>query len=84
MTTYPELKTFAPIDGLTARELFDAMKYARSEAARWHQSAKDAATCIKVEFRAGHITWSRRNAFAFEDRAAECEAAFKATFAVAA
>ena len=84
MTTFPPTKTFGTIEGLTAGQLFDEMRYARTEAARWHGTAKEAATLIRVEVRAAYIAWARTNAFAFEDRAAECEAAFRATFAVAA
>jgi hypothetical protein len=84
MTTFPPTKTFGTIEGLTAGQLFDEMRRARSEAHRFHQSAKDAATAIRVEVRAAYIAWARGNAFAFEDRAAECEAAFKSTFSVAA
>lgn len=84
MSTYPPIKTFGPIAALTAGQLFDEMRFARKEAARFHQGAKEAATTIRAEVRATYIAWARGNAFAFEDRAAECEAAFKATFAVAA
>jgi hypothetical protein len=84
MTTFPPIKTFGPVAALTAGQLFDEMRSARSEAFRFHKGAKDAATTIRVEVRAAYIAWARANAFAFEDRAAECEAAFKATFAVAA
>ena len=84
MSTFPPTKTFGSINGLTAGQLFDEMRHARSEAHRFHQSAKDAATAIRVEVRTAYIAWARGNAFAFEDRAAVCEAAFRATFAVAA
>lgn len=84
MSTFPPIKTFGTVDGLTAGQLFDEMRFARKEAARFHQGAKEAATAIRAEVRAAYVAWARGNAFAFEDRAAECEAAFKATFAVAA
>lgn len=83
MTTFPPIKTFGTVDGLTASELFDEMRFARKEAARFHQGAKEAATAIRAEVRAAYVAWARGNAFAFEDRAAACEAAFLAIRAAA-